>query len=249
MVFAWPSAGTLLRYGRDVATARRSESTFARLLEELSAHTEAAHLNVLAYSAGAMIASPGLARAADEAEASGDPGRVRLGEIYYAAPDIDFPVFVDNLPRYEDQVRRVTGRSTWATGPCRLRSGSTAFRGPGGPTWPTSARSEASWLVEASGREELDVLSIRPEDLPGLPTGSHSFWYDHPWVSSDVLLKLRFHVPPPARGLDLNAHESELAFWTFPPDYAERLPAVVRALDAGEQTHDEAHEERYSAGC
>jgi hypothetical protein len=92
---------------------------------------------------------------------------------------------------------------------------------------------QANWLVAASGRDELDVLSIRPEDLPGLPTGSHSFWYDHPWVSSDVLLKLRFHVPPPVRGLRLNAHESELAFWTFPPDYAERLPAVVQALDAG----------------
>ena len=233
MVFSWPSAGTLLRYGRDVATARRSESTFARLLAELSAHTEAAHLNVLAYSAGAMIASPGLARAADEAEAAGDPGRVRLGEIYYAAPDIDFPVFVDNLPRYEDQVRRVTGAINLSDKALSFAQWIHRVSRAGRPNLADIGPEQAAWLVAASAREELDVLSIRPEDLPGLPTGSHSFWYDHPWVSSDVLLKLRFHVPPPERGLRLNAHASELAFWTFPPDYAERLPAVVQALDAG----------------
>ncbi len=93
---------------------------------------------------------------------------------------------------------------------------------------------ETRWLVEASGRDELDVLSIRAEDLPGLPADSHSFWYDHPWVSSDVLLKLRFHAPPPARGLDHNSTDIELAFWTFPADYPQRLPAVVRELAAGQ---------------
>lgn len=69
MVFAWPSAGTLLRYQRDVATARRSEPELANLLELLSRQTQAAHLNLLAYSAGAMIASPGLARAGAAAAA------------------------------------------------------------------------------------------------------------------------------------------------------------------------------------
>ena len=233
MVFSWPSAGTLLRYGRDVATARRSESTFARLLAELSAHTEAAHLNVLAYSAGAMIASPGLARAADEAEAAGDPGRVRLGEIYYAAPDIDFPVFVDNLPRYEDQVRRVTGAINLSDKALSFAQWIHRVSRAGRPNLAEIGPEETRWLVSASGRDEFDVLSIRPEDLPGLPAGSHSFWYDHPWVSSDVLLKLRFHASPPARGLSHNSNQIELAFWTFPADYAERLPAVVRELAAG----------------
>ena len=232
MVFAWPSAGTLLRYPRDVATARHSEPAFAHLLEQLSAHTQAAHLNVLAYSAGAMLASPGLARAAGGAAAAADPARLRLGEVYYAAPDIDFPVFVDNLPRYQDQVRRVTVAVNLSDRALSFAQWIHRVSRAGRPNLAEIGPEETRWLVEASGREELDVLSITAEDLPGLPADSHSFWYDHPWVSSDVILKLRFHAPPPARGLVLNSNDIELAFWTFPSDYAERLPAVARELVA-----------------
>jgi len=230
MVFAWPSAGSLLRYRRDVATARHTGPTFARLLEQLPAHTQAAHVNVLAYSAGAMIASPGLARAADDATSAAADGGLRLGEIYYAAPDIDFPVFVDNLPRYEDQVRRVTGALNMSDRALSFAQWFNRVSRAGRPNLADIGPDETRWLVAASGRDELDVLSIRPDELPGLPATSHAFWYDHPWVSSDILLKLRFHAPPRARGLDPNNTEIALAFWTFPTDYPQRLPAVARAL-------------------
>lgn len=228
MVFAWPSAGTLFRYGRDVVTARRSEATFARLLKLLSRHTQAEYLNVLAYSAGAMIASPGLANVGSAADT--DPGRVRLGEIYYAAPDIDFPVFVDNLPRYEDHVRRVTVALNMGDRALSFAQWRHRVSRAGRPNLAEIGPEETRWLAEASGRLGLDVLAIQPEDLPGLPPSSHSFWYDHPWVSSDILLKLRFHAAPPARILDPNTTEIELAFWTFPSDYEQRLPAVLREL-------------------
>jgi esterase/lipase superfamily enzyme len=206
---------------------------FARLLEQLSSGTQAAHLNVLAYSAGAMIASPGLARASDDAAAAADSARLRLGEVYYAAPDIDFPVFVDNLPRYQERVRRVTVAVNLSDRALSFAQWVHRVSRAGRPNLAEIGPEETSWLIEASGRDELDVLSIRAEDLPGLPADSHAFWYDHPWVSSDVLLKMRFHAPPPARGLSHNSNDLELAFWTFPYDYAEHLPAVVRALAAG----------------
>jgi esterase/lipase superfamily enzyme len=233
MVFAWPSAGTMLRYRRDVATARSTAPTFARLLEHLSAHTQAAHVNVLAYSAGAMIASPGLARAADDATSAAGGGSLRLGEIYYAAPDVDFPVFVDNLPRYEDQVRRVTVALNMGDRALSFAEWFNRVSRAGRPNLADIGPDETRWLVAASGRDELDVLSIRPDELPGLPATSHAFWYDHPWVSSDILLKLRFHAPPRARGLDRNSTEIALAVWTFPTDYPQRLPAVARELAKG----------------
>ena len=230
MVFSWPSAGTMLRYGRDVRTARRSQPAFARALELLSAYTHVAHVNVLAYSAGAMIASPGLARAAAN-DAAAD--HLRLGEIYYAAPDIDFPAFVDNLPRYQDHVRRVTVAVNMSDRALSFAQWLHRVSRAGRPNLADIGPDETEWLVAATGREELDVIAVKPDVLPGLPATSHSFWYDHPWVSSDVLLKLLYHAPPPARGLDPNTMANALAFWTFPADYAGRLPAVARALAAG----------------
>ena len=42
---------------------------------------------------------------------------------------------------------------------------------------------------------------MRPENIPGLSNRSHTFWYDDPWVSSDVLITLLYHLPPDERGL------------------------------------------------
>lgn len=231
MLFAWPSAGTWLRYRLDVATAGRTVPEFADLLEQLSAHTDVAHFNVLAYSAGSMIASPGLARAAEAG--SGDARRLRLGEVYYAAPDIDFPVFVDNLPRYQREAKRVTVALN--TGDRALSFSQWIHRvsRAGRPNLDEIGPEETQWLAAASARNELDVLAIRPADLPGLPASSHSFWYDHPWVSSDMVVKLQFHATPPARGLDANRSRVDIAFWTFPPDYPSRLSTLVRDLAAG----------------
>ncbi len=231
LVFAWPSAGTLFRYGRDVATARHTVPEFALLLDLISRHTRVAHINVLAYSAGAMIASPGLARAADESAA--EPGRLRLGEVYYAAPDIDFPVFVENLPRYEDRVRRVTVALNMGDRALSFAQWRHRVSRAGRPNLAEIGPEEKLWLEQASGRGQLDVIAVRPGDLPGLPASSHSFWYDHPWVSSDVLLKFRFHAAPPARGLTHNEAARVVQFWTFPPGYAQDLPRIVRQLAGG----------------
>ena len=231
LVFGWPSQGTLLRYSRDVANARQSAPVLAALLELLSRHTDADRLNVLAYSAGATVASNGLARAGRRATVQGDVP-MRLGEIYYAAPDVDFPAFVRNLPDYVGQVRRVTVAVNLADSVLAIAQRHQRVSRAGLPDFAEIDPEEARWLGAATQRTELDVLSMRPEDLPGLPPRSHQFWYDHPWVSTDILLKFRWHVPPAARGLQENRNPQDLQYWTFPADYEQRLPAIVAGLGA-----------------
>ena len=63
--------------------------------------------------------------------------------------------------------------------------------------------------------------------MPELAATSHTFWYDHPWASNDVLLTLLFHLSPPRRALDPATAPSGAAYWTFPEDYPARMPAVV----------------------
>ena len=77
---------------------------------------------------------------------------------------------------------------------------------------------------------DLDVLRVRPENIPGLSTRSHTFWYDDPWVSSDVLITLLYHLPPDERALAVGEGSTGARYWTFMPDYSEQLSKVMTRL-------------------
>ncbi len=226
LAFAWPSAESGLRYFTDVQNARVSAPVFARLIDLLARHTVAQSINVLAYSAGAQVVSPGLAAL------SRHQGGSRLGEVYLAAPDVALRSFAAQFPHYIGRARRVTvsvnlndavlGISEWFQGTSRL-----------GKPDPTELSAEQSrWLIDASTRLDFDLISVRPEVIQGQSPRSHSFWYDHPWVSSDVMIKLLFHIPPAERGLTANRSKRGFDYWTFPPDYDRRVVAVMRSLRA-----------------
>ena len=97
LAFLWPSGGTIMKYFTDVANAAASVDPFVRLIELLAANTQAAGIDVLAYSAGAQIVSPGLARLGTPRPGESREQlrqRLRLAQIYFAAPDIDTRRFV-----------------------------------------------------------------------------------------------------------------------------------------------------------
>ena len=76
----------------------------------------------------------------------------------------------------------------------------------------------------------LNVLRVRPENIPGLSHRSHTFWYDDPWVSSDVLITLLYHLSPDKRGLAPGEAATGARYWTFMPDYPEQLAKVLTRL-------------------
>ena len=162
---------------------------------------------------------------------------MRLGEIYYAAPDVDFPAFVRNLPDYVGQVRRVTVAVNLADSVLAIAQRHQRVSRAGLPDFAEIDPEEARWLGAATQRTELDVLSMRPEDLPGLPPRSHQFWYDHPWVSTDILLKFRWHMPPVARGL-LGKRVGEEAVLTTPKGKREVTITSVQWLAVGAPDDD-----------
>jgi esterase/lipase superfamily enzyme len=227
--FIWPSAENFMRFSRDVANAGRTSPAFAQLVRMLAQHTRAERINVIAYSSGAMVASPALAilgRAGD----GRDPHALRLGEVYYPAPDADFRQFVRELQDYRGYPQRVTVTVNLHDSVLVLsrlhQRGSRAGR----PDPSELSAADSQWMIEASQRDDFDLISARAEDLPGMDRRSHIFWYDHPWVSSDVLLKLLFHFSPDERGLQRNDSEARLQYWTFPEDYEARLAAVMDRL-------------------
>ena len=233
LVFAWPSAENLLKYSTDVEHAAKTAPLFARFIELLAGHTNAEHLNILAYSAGTQVASPGLAllgqrRPGETVEQATQ--RLRLGEVYFAAPDADFRRFVHDLSNYIDLARNVTLTVNLNDDVLAFAQFHHGVSRAGRPDLAELDEEESQWLIDATQQTKFDVIDIDPATIPEMSSGSHAYWYDHPWVSTDVLVQFLFHARPAERGLVLNRTPDGGQYWTFPPDYDKRIIDKLKAL-------------------
>ena len=231
LAFAWPSAESLFHYGTDVKHAAMTAPLFAEFIRLLAARTRANNINILAYSAGAQVTSPALA-VLGEGAAGDSPGqlreRLRLGEVYFAAPDVEFKRFAYDLYQYIDIVHNVTMAVNLNDEVLAFAQFHQGVSRAGRPDLRELDEEETQWLMEATRRPAFDVINIDPETVPDLDTGSHSFWYEHPWISSDVLIQFMLHARPAERGLVANTLEEGGEFWTFPPDYDTRIIELLK---------------------
>jgi esterase/lipase superfamily enzyme len=233
MLYSWPSAESLLRYAVDVNNARRTVPVFARLLELIAEHTDARYIDVLAYSAGAQVLSPALAalraQYPDESEASLRE-RFRLGEIYFAAPDVDFGGFLQDLSTYDGMVQHVTLALNPNDAVLAFAKSHHGVSRAGLPDPGELTEQETRLVKKAFQEMAFDLLWIDPDEIPGLSRGAHDFWYNHPWISTDVLIQLLFQVRPEQRGLTLFEDVEGRRVWTFGPDYPQQAGEALRRL-------------------
>jgi esterase/lipase superfamily enzyme len=226
LAFLWPSGGSIARYFTDVTNANASVEPFVRLIELLAEHTQAAAIDVLAYSAGAQIVSPALARLG-----TGRPGesreqlrqRLRLAQVYFAAPDVDTRVFVGDLAQYVDVVGRVSIAANLNDSALRFANLVHRASRAGRPDPSELDAQQTGFLLEASRTLGFDLLKVDPNAIPKLPQKSHAFWYEDPWVSSDLLGLMLLHAEPQRRGLDARSTPGGVLYWTFPPDFGGRV--------------------------
>lgn len=226
LAFLWPSAGSILKYFTDVANAAASVDPFVRLLELLASHTTATNIDVLAYSAGAQIASPALARlgAPRPGEtAAQQRQRLRLSRVYFAAPDIDTRRFLHELGQYASAVDRVSIALNLNDSALRFANIVHRASRAGRPNPTELDATQTEFVIEASKRLRFDLIRVNPYDIPKLPETSHNFWYEDPWVSSDLLGLLLLNAEPQRRGLDAQRTDDGARYWTFPPDFDARV--------------------------
>jgi esterase/lipase superfamily enzyme len=228
VLFAWPTAENFLRYPRDIETAFGSAPKLAAFLGLLAGHTSARSIEVFTYSAGATIGSDALALLAAE-----DPvAAARLGEVYHAAPDADFRAFVDDLAVYAGPAERVTAAVNLGDSALRLAAAVNRGSRAGRPDLAELDPEASGWLLDASASGALEILQVRPEAMQGLSATSHTFWYDDPWVSNDLLVALLFHMAPGERGLEAGAASGGQRYWTFTPDYPAEMPGLRERIRA-----------------
>ncbi|WP_394886295.1 alpha/beta hydrolase [Mesorhizobium sp. AaZ16] len=229
VLFAWPTAENFLRYSRDMVTAFGAAPHLAKLIELLAENTSARNIDVFTYSAGGTVGSDALAIVGRDPEQP-DASTFRIGEVYHAAPDADFRTFVDDMRHYADDVRRITVAVNMNDSALRLSQIVNRASRAGRPDMRELDPEATDWLLQAAVDYGLEVLRVRPENIPGLSNRSHTFWYDDPWVSSDVLIALLFHLSPDERGLAKGEGPSGSYYWTFMPDYPEQLAKVMARL-------------------
>jgi len=226
LVFLWPSAENLLAYGMDVRHAKKSAPAFKQLITLLAEYTNAENINILAYSAGAQVASPGLAILGRETKGE-KRRRLRLGEIYYAAADEGIDSFVENLRTYLDIPLNVTFTINLKDRILALAQLHHGVSRVGRPRKEDLSPEEVHWIQRASVESSLDIIGVDDKTVTGMSPKSHDFWYRHPWISSDVLVQFLFHADPRKRGLVENYTENGLRYWTFPPDYPDRIINII----------------------
>lgn len=232
LAFIWPSAGSLFHYLTDVGNAAASVDPFARLVELLADNTQASRIDVLAYSAGAQIVSPALAqlgtsRPGESRDTLRD--RLRLGQIYFAAPDIDTRRFVDELGAYIDIADRVSVSANLNDFALRFAEVIGRASRAGRPNLSELSPEQSQFLVDASRKYGADLVKVDPNDIPNLPVRSHAFWYEDPWVSGDMLAQFVLNADPARRGLEAQSTDSGARYWIFPGDFSDR---IVRLMDS-----------------
>ena len=229
MTFSWPSAESLLKYKVDVAHAKQTVPAFARLIELLATHTKAKHINILAYSAGAQVTAPGLVYLVDkypDLTKEELKKKLRIGEVYFAAPDAEFQSFAERYLKYKDIVGRTTINLNQDDSVLKLSAFQNGMSRLGRPDVSEVTPEQLKIIVDATKTPQMDVIDISASEALQAG-GAHDSWYNHPWVSNDVLALLLFNADPLDRGLEEHWYEDGSLTYRFPTDYESRFRSIV----------------------
>ena len=229
--YEWPSRGSMFKYDVDKAAAQYSVRYFRLLLTFLAEETDA-QINIIAHSAGATVAVGGVSQVwmMGYAEGLADVrARYRIRHLVLVAPDMDLGLFEnaihDEMPGVPEEMSiyistrdKALSFSGWLHGFATLGSSLTQL-----------TRADLAFLENHPDVEIIDVGGAEKDHGSWL---GHSYFHVDPWVSSDVIMTLRFGpaAPPQERGL---VKEDGDYLWSFPKDYPERARAAAARLYGG----------------
>lgn len=207
IVFSWPSAGKLFGYGHDDAVVRMAAPVLRQTCIELCSKCGAGRVHVLAHSMGSLLLLDALV-----------PGRViaspaiRLGEVVFAAPDVDREAFEVTVPMLETHAiaQRVTVYASWdrALALSKLLRLRRARAGDSVPPPP----------VNGERHDTIDACKIR-SDFVG-----HSEYGNNRLVHQDLFNLLVNH-----QGAAQRAYLKEHDYWV---DLRAKCPDRVRMFRA-----------------
>ena len=222
VTFQWPTGLNFWNYLTDCPRAERYVPDIERTIA-LLAKTRAQNVNIIVYSCGSPLVGEALARLRQRHPEEGREAlakRYRIGSIIFAASDVDLKTFArEYVPPALDLARQMIiyySRRDAALGFSSLIAGASRL---GRPSIEDLTPQEIHRLAADPRLQGVDVTDVRGAHEQGGMRG-HGYWYANEWISTDIVLALRYPIPPDRRCL---AQGEGKRLWLFPPDYVECL--------------------------
>lgn len=87
-----------------------------------------------------------------------------------------------------------------------------------------------AWARDLSRGDSFDIITRDAKVIPGFDPEAHDYWYNSPWVSSDVIMLLTSGLRPDQRGLESVTSDGKAGIWHFPADYEQRIQQPLQQL-------------------
>jgi esterase/lipase superfamily enzyme len=149
----------------------------------------------------------------------------RLGNVILVGSDVDTGTFasyvIDGLLRVQDRLTLYTSPSDQAL---HLSQKIFAHRRLG-QILPGTLDERMRQFTDSSSR--LALIDVAEADNFDAGNG-HAYFRKSPWVSSAILMSLRYGLTPAVRGLE---QRDDSPVWRFPPDYLARFETAFAKAD------------------
>jgi len=203
VVFSWPSRGTTAGYETDYDSAEYSAPAFRELLRTLKQDARVKTVHVIAHSMGSRVVLQGLLRSGPKL------GDQPLGELVFAAPDVDRQIFAQQVEVVRGMAKGVTlyaNKNDWALFASKqlrnqfMRAGDASM--PDGP-------------LIAAGVDTIDISSVG-KDFFSL---NHSTFSESMSAMEEIASLLSGGVRPPDKRTHILVgmpQASTPTYWKFP---------------------------------
>lgn len=231
MAYSWPTRRGTLDYLGATENAYLTVSSLRLFLDFLARETNAEHIHLMTYSAGARVLSGALhelrIRYADLDEYEVKE-KLRIGQVIFTGPDIDRWAFgahySQGMPDLADQITIYTTKKDRALGMSKFLFG----WGRLGSLEAKDLRPEVIDYLE--NQDQTSFVRVTDAERAN-KDNAHGYFRSSPWVSSDILLTFALGLPPAERGL---YREPDDPIWRFPKDYRETVVRLAEEARARE---------------
>ncbi len=192
--FSWPSRGSAVAYPADEATLEASEWAITEFLIDFASHCGALKVHVIAHSMGNRGLLRALQRIASNAETR---GKVRFGQIFLAAPDVDRDLFLDLAAIYPEHSERTTLYASNRDLPVHLSS-------------KLHDAPRAGYFTPYTVAPGIDTIAVPNFDVDLL---GHSYFAQAEALLHDMFDLLRHGEPPGMRQRLASMQAEGQSFW------------------------------------